>query len=164
MNKRLMLRLNAAYAVKAGGCFVFLLCLLMVSCLLPGHVSAQDPTPEPVINTIANPSGTTINLFDYYVYGTNTGDDGRFPSITYINNAGNPNNLQVKTGINDGHDLKFIQNHWSYNGDRREFQNGQIVDHPNWWNHWIGQGSNPLNPALAQGIVQQTLDENGYPV
>ena len=169
-NKWSDIRTNSAFGVNRKAClWAFLCCLILALMLTPGSVLGQDPTPEPVIHTIANPSGTTINLFDYYVYGTNTGDDGRFPSITYINNAGNPNNQEVNTGINDGHDLKFIQNHWSYSGGARQIQDGQIVDREYWWNHYIGQGDGQggqqgLNPALSQGIVLRKLGADGFPV
>ena len=108
-----------------------------------GSVSAAAGDP---IDTISNPHGTTIDLFDYWAYSTNTGADGRFQSITRIPVANPISNTQW-TGINDGHALKFMQNHWDVSGNSAY-----------WYMRFPGDEGLPVT-----GIVNPVLDSDGYP-
>lgn len=77
------------------------LAVLLAACaLLFGATSASADQTVPFSNHIVktvNPTGTTVNLFDYWVVN---GDNDK--SVNINNNNGNDN-----TGINKGHQLKF---------------------------------------------------------
>ena len=73
---------------------------LAACALLFGATSASADQTVPFSNHIVktvNPTGTTVNLFDYWVVN---GDNDK--SVNINNNNGNDN-----TGINKGHQLKF---------------------------------------------------------
>ena len=80
---------------------LYILFLLFLPLFLSENAFAADKTP------IANPAGTTIDFFDYYVYDKN----GK-PTVNYNNDG---------LGINQGHTLRFhtntsnkqLWNYWS---------------------------------------------------
>lgn len=84
-----------------------------------------------------SPSGTVINLFDYWL----TGQDN--PDFENTFNAGH-----FTAGINSGHALKFSCN--------RTRKNNQGTD--GLWNVWTGSKN------VYSGIVSNTLGGDGYPV
>ena len=79
---------------------------LAACALLFGATSASAAVSDHTVQTV-NPTGTTVNLFDYWVVD---GDNDNSANI----NSGNSNN---DTGINKGHQLKF--NHGDGNGINR---------------------------------------------
>lgn len=79
---------------------------LAACALLFGATSASAAVSDYTVQTV-NPTGTTVNLFDYWVVD---GDNDNSANI----NSGNSNN---DTGINKGHQLKF--NHGDGNGINR---------------------------------------------
>lgn len=79
----------------------------LVACaLMLGATSASAAVSDHTVQTV-NPTGTTVNLFDYWVVD---GDNDYSANINY----GNSNN---STGINKGHQLKF--NHGDGDGINR---------------------------------------------
>lgn len=99
------------------------------------------------VTTIINPSGTTIDMFDYYVHVGGKSST----NISWNKNTSQQEHPEGnKTGINKGHALKF----WSWS----EATEGDL-------NYWT---ENPDFPAEYQcgpyqGIVQSRL-KDGYPV
>lgn len=87
-----------------------------------------------LVGDAVSPGGTVINLFDYWV-----GDD-RFAQDIGINATN-------ETGINENHSLRFYGN------------SGIDGDYINTWNNVYGEGNGGIKP----GIVNKTLDENGFP-
>lgn len=122
---------------------------------------AQDAVMNPdgtTVQTISNPAGTTINLFDYWVDTGLRYNDGRSAWPGYTdgwspdeNNLGGTGN---EAGINAGHALKFSPawEHTVINGTAGT----DNVNGRNGLNSYTG-GTDPF-----QGIVQKTLD-GGYP-
>lgn len=93
---------------------------LAACALLFGATSASADQTVPFSNHIVktvNPTGTTVNLFDYWVVN---GDNDK--SVNINNNNGNDN-----TGINKGHQLKFNGgagtgiNKWTGRSDTKGF-------------------------------------------
>ncbi len=102
MNKYSGVKVNKAAGLKFRSCFwVFLVCLFLT--VLPGSVLAQsDDQAGDHIESIANPAGTTMHIFDYSVY----------------NSEGNQTNTyNESTGINQDHRFKFVKNHWTLDGN-----------------------------------------------
>lgn len=79
---------------------------LAACALMLGATSASAAVSDHTVQTV-NPTGTTVNLFDYWVVD---GDNDYSANINY----GNSNN---STGINKGHQLKF--NHGDGDGINR---------------------------------------------
>ena len=180
--RRLHNKPDSAFISKAQICLGILMVLFILgSGVLPGSVSAQDTDPRKEIDTIYNPAGTTINMFDYYVYGPDWdyfNQYHRFPSVTVYN----PDYVRqnIFTGINSidqnpgqRHALFFYQNHYDDYFDGSDFsweQNGnyytghqrgyfETPDNNQPWNLFFGEESGPTT-----GFVQKTLNNNGYPV
>lgn len=123
------------------------------------------------IQTIPNPGGTTINLFDYWVDDELRDAVGRaaWPGTTWSNQGdqksysstgaelmGTGNN----SGINEGHKLKFSP---AYSGTVEQGDGSPTQDgNPNSLNGWTGH-NDIRNGTPSQGIVADTLDGNGYP-
>ena len=110
------------------------------------------------VQTISNPAGTTIDLFDYWVDTDLRYNDGRSAWPGYYD-GWNPNAQSLggtgnEAGINAGHALKFSPawEHTVINGTNGTHN----TNGANGLNSYTG-GINPF-----QGIVQNTLD-NGYP-
>ena len=110
------------------------------------------------VQTIPNPAGTTIDLFDYWVDTDLRYNDGRSAWPGYYD-GWNPNAQSLggtgnEAGINAGHALKFSPawEHTVINGTNGTHN----TNGANGLNSYTG-GINPF-----QGIVQNTLD-NGYP-
>ena len=154
------LKMDLSAAAKAQTRVCLLLCfLLLFSGVMPGNVYAEQEwvVGQPV-QTIANPAGTTINLFNYTVYNPGTNE-----SVTTIPNGWNPS---TGYGINEGHSLVFRENHWT--PQQTGVNNGNWLPSAGgeWWNHWTGDSGGSGNDGWGlpnQGIVQRTL-QNGYPV
>ena len=110
------------------------------------------------VQTISNPAGTTIDLFDYWVNTDLRYNDGRSAWPGYYD-GWSPNDQNLggtgnEAGINEGHALKFSPawEHTVINGTNGTHN----TNGANGLNSYTG-GINPF-----QGIVQSTLDE-GYP-
>ena len=146
--------------------------------------AAVGATSEsPVINddgtvqTIANPAGTTIDLFDYWIDDDLKDTQGRaaWPggwngngwSQKTTDTAGQGKSLTGtgnNEGINKDHAFKFSPA-WGgtvQNGTTgMPTSDGEMVNGNYSLNGWTGSGST-RNGTPSQGIVQDTLD-NGYP-
>lgn len=96
-------------------------------------VMAEAGTVEGV-----SPSGTVINMFDYWATYNGKTEVGNTIVGDYSENAGQ--NLNV--GINNGHNLKFTRS-----GSTDQTQSGRLIN---------------VSDSLRQGIVNNTLT-NGYP-
>ena len=130
------------------------------------------------VQTIPNPTGTKIELFDYWLdketelarrgwtgYNRQTGGDG-----TNYNNflGGNARHNGSEEGINKGHKLKFVpaaddtaQDYWKGNGNSAGWTSNGRLDGINSWNGRWNNG-NVYNGAPTQGIVAGALyDKNG---
>lgn len=92
------------------------------------------------VNDAVTPSGTVINLFDYWV------TDQKSPD--YYNQS-QQNIDDYNSGINANHALKFR----CYEGVDKE---GASLK--GGWNNWTGNSGD-----VYQGIVAKTLGEDGYP-
>lgn len=132
--------------------------VLLALCLVAGmvpvfssgvKVDAQATFSDHVIPTITDMEGVTVNLFDYWAMDDHdaengnptgwvgNGDDG----ITYVNQ------------ISEDHTLKF----------------GTRTGNTNYANLWSvettsGNTRTTVTGDIKQGIVSNTLDEDGYPV
>lgn len=94
---------------------------------------AEPAFPEHVVSGVS-PSGTTIDLFDYWITGKYDSDIGSNTSTGFLSK-----------GINNGHALLF--------GNGMNNNTNAI----GLWNRWTG------NETPRSGIVQNTLGEDGYP-
>ncbi len=103
-------------------------------------VEEDKQTANP-ISTVSSPN-TVINLFDYWISDNQTDRDDVEPNTT---------NQMFDKGINNGHVFKFSRGDVAGSGNDEEAYLKL--------NNWTGKGQNPL-----QGIVQNKLDENRYPV
>lgn len=110
---------------KPSRLLLVLFTILIITSAVTGTARAANGDP---VDTIANPAGTTITLFDYWIYDNN----GRNTASYY------------PYGINQGHDLLF---------------RGTGNNAPGAWNIWTGSGA-----GAYQGIVQNVLGTDGYPV
>lgn len=95
------------------------------------------PPFEKYIVTGVSPSGTTINLFDYWLVEQTT-EDNQNPST----DASDPSTWLVNLGINNGHALQF--------------SNGNNSDSKGLWNRWTESS------APRDGMVENKLS-GGYP-
>ena len=158
--RRLYSKPDSAFISKAQICLGILMVLFVLgSGLMPGSVSAWAP------DTIYNPAGTTINMFDYYMYNIVNLNNRNFENSTNFD-LPNENNLangqyRVYTGINQRSadspyyhkKLFFFQNH--YLQDYVDFFTGEYEP----WNIFTGEEGGPVT-----GIVENTLNANGFPV
>lgn len=87
-----------------------------------------------LVGDAVSPGGTVINLFDYWV------GDERFAQDIWTSATN-------VTGINKDHSLRF----YGYSGIPN--------DYINTWDNVDGEGNGGIKP----GIVNNTLDENGFP-
>ena len=115
-------KVNEAAGLKVRICFwVLMVCLFLT--VLPGSVFAQsDDQAGDHIESIANPAGTTMHIFDYSVY----------------NSSGNQTNTyNESTGINQDHRFKFVKDHWNLDGSPNYWQHYRT----HWPNYFTGGGS-----------------------
>lgn len=116
---------------------------------LPTGSASSAPFQDHIINGVS-PTGTTINLFDYWLTERTAADneDPEWVKGVLVNDQGwgskeaNVPTLQ-NAGINDGHAFLFGANLGGNFGT---------------WNQWTGTWD------VRSGIVQNTLSEDGYPV
>ena len=102
-----------------------------------------DTTQLPDGHTVQglSPSGTTINMFDYWI----TKPDCRDDNLLSTNPTESDLNLYRTSGINKDHPLHFAR----YLGNDPQNQD---------WNKWVGANVKPY-----QGIVESQLGSDGYP-
>lgn len=106
-------------------------------CIMPlSDIPAQAALPDTVTPTEPHPEGITIDLFDYWLNGEDERDDLNASEYSTEEHKGTYDVL----GINKGHTLKFGQN----------IPTGNY----NQWTH---------SAKPRTGIVQNQLDDNGYP-
>lgn len=118
--------------------------ILLVLCLVAGmvpvfsqqtQVSAAASFSDHVIDTVTNMEGVTVNLFDYWVKNSNNGADG------YRNtNEGINHNKELRFGSRTNDD----QNYPDLTG------NGLTI--------------NGFNGKIIEGIVEENLGGDGYPI
>lgn len=98
------------------------LCLLGVMAYATELPSGTPPYSEHIVSGVS-PSGTTIDLFDYWITGQ-TDADGTDPS-------------DINQGINEDHALLFSSDNGS-RGDK--------------WNRWTGQGGGPYSGIVSNEL------------
>lgn len=105
----------------------------------PSATALDDYTVDTV-----SPSGTTIDMFDYWITGQNESD------------TSNPENFQTM-GINSDHYLKFTASSYGEEGGNQgSVRNASI-------NAWTGSSTDSNKSGPYTGMVESTLGENGYP-
>lgn len=135
-----------------------LLVLAMMIGMLPASATtAQAAEPEEVpLGTVAlRPEGITIDLFDYWSTQSDDDPDGG-------DNMVSDNDSRYNLGINQGCHLKFGQGM----GQVTPPENDNIAENASAVATAVGQGeinkwTNGARPMA--GIVNNTLDDNGYP-
>ena len=117
-----------------------MLAMMVAAPSVSAESASSTPFASHVVNDAVSPSGTTIDLFDYWVqsYGANDETDSYDPSTGRWFNHTN-------SGINSGKQLKFTYGGESYQGAWSPL------------NHWTGSGNGP-----RFGLVNATLTD-GYP-
>lgn len=163
--RRLCNKPDFAFISRAQLCVGILMVLFVLgSVVMPGSVSAWAP------DTIYNPAGTTINMFDYYMYNIVgnvrdgvTDDDFQNSTVFDLPNERNTldGNQRIYTGINQRSadapyfhkKLFFFQNH--YFQDYKDFFNGEHEP----WNVFTEEDGGPVT-----GVVENKLNEHGFPV
>lgn len=112
-----------------------LLAALLIALALPARAYGET------LQTVANPIGSAMNVFDYWIDSQNE-DDSRW-DVQY---SGWHQTSPAERGINAGHRLKFHRYDTDVNavkGDLNSYLGARVVN---------------------QGIVQRTLGSDGYPV
>ena len=132
------------------------------------------------IQTIPNPSGTTITMFDYWLNSEGayarqgwpgyTGDGIQNGNNNWTNRHGGDN-----AGINNGHRLKFVPgadnsatDYWVGNGANAGYtENGRVNGINSWngtWNNAPVYTGEPTTGIVAGALYNgNNVDENGYP-
>ena len=128
--------------------WVFIFLILLAFGVTAGQVYAQ-------LDYISDPVGTTLELFDYYVYGNTTATSGgqSYLRTVTINSSG---------GINEDSPLRFVQDHWNVTGNLGTYNpdTGVVTGRSGqWWQKFL-DNDGPLTPALGQGIVQRFMETN----
>lgn len=106
--------------------------------------SGDPPYPNRIVNGVS-PNGTTIDLFDYWII-TQTAKD----------NSNGENEVFLNSGINKDHALLFGRSMEGYTSG----QNKTL----GLWNCWTADQNNQHGERPRTGIVQNELDDDGYPV
>ena len=135
-----------------------LLVLAMMIGLLPAHatpVQAAEPAEEPLGTIDLRPEGITIDLFDYWTTRSAGDPDGG-------GNMENDSDPRYTSGINKDHHLKFGQGMGQVTTSEKDNadQNASGVETASKQGE-INKWTNGARPMA--GIVNNTLDDNGYP-
>ncbi len=143
---------------KKRRCLSILLILMLIIGLLPANptlVQAAEPEEVPFETIALRPEGITIDLFDYWSTRSEGDPDGG-------GNMVNDSDKRYNLGINEDHYLKFGQGmgqvEKSEEGDAE--QNASEVETASKQGE-INKWTNGARPMA--GIVNNTLDSNGYP-
>ena len=125
---------------------VCLAAVLLVSCLpvapaaaAEGTATGEDLSQFVIENPWKQPSGITVNVFDYWITETRTGSE-----FADSYNATEEEQKRIYTGINKDHTLKF-------------FNSSPDIDALGKPSQWT------KSEAPRTGIVENNLGEDGFP-
>lgn len=143
---------------KKRWCLSILLILMLIIGLLPANptlVQAAEPEEVPFETIALRPEGITIDLFDYWSTRSEGDPDGG-------GNMVNDSDKRYNLGINEDHYLKFGQGMGQVMPPEKndEAQNASEVETASKQGE-INKWTNGARPMA--GIVNNTLDSNGYP-
>ena len=134
--------------------------VLLALCLVAGmvpvfssgvKVDAQATFSDHVIPTITDMEGVTVNLFDYWAMDDRDAENGNPTGW-----AGNGNDgITYVNRISEGHTLKFGSN----TGDDNYSNAWDVINYSN-----NNTTRTTITGDIKQGIVSNTLGEDGYPV
>lgn len=143
---------------KKRRCLSILLILMLIIGLLPANptlVQAAEPEEVPFETIALRPEGITIDLFDYWSTRSEGDPDGG-------GNMVNDSDKRYNLGINEDHYLKFGQGMRQVETSEKDNaeQNASEVETASKQGE-INKWTNGARPMA--GIVNNTLDSNGYP-